>query len=58
MTTLAETPATKGDLSRLEDGLRDELRTHFATKEYVLRVNLTTAALIVGAVALIVKFLG
>ena len=54
MTTPSDTPVTRADLA----DLRGEMREHFATKEYVLRVNLTTAALILAGVALIVRFLG
>ena len=74
MTTLAEMPATKGDLQRLEERsatkadlatLRDELRTYYPTKadlsaleNRLPRLIIGGSVAVVGAMALIQTFLG
>ena len=46
-------PARRDEFQREIDTLRNEIRDHYATKEYIFRVALTTAGLVIAAVGVI-----
>ena len=53
MATLEQTPATKADLA----SLKDEMRQHYATKEYILRLILGSLVVNIAATTALTRLL-